>query len=346
MARNEQLIRQHKLLQVLERYRFGRTLAEMRDELVEELGLTSLHTRSVRRDIEALQAAGFDVASTETARGRVWKLGPRFRGTHQIAASSTELMALSLGRDLMHPLAGTPFWLGIESFWNKIQESLPDGVWSHYQKYRKILHVLGMPAKSYEKHQGMLKTINRAILEHRVLEIEYQRLGQSVATMRRVEPYGVAFYHSSLYVVADTCDAPEKESPVRHLKLDRFKKATALDQWFKPREEFDLEQHLQQSMGMFAGKETKKFKIKISAYAAPWVEEDPWHPEQEVKRHADGSITLTVKASHDLEVIPRILALGTEAELLSPVASRRLIAETIRDMRKSYENASAASDDE
>lgn len=336
MARNEQLIRQHKLLQILERYRFGRTLSEMRDELVDELGLTSLHTRSVRRDVEALRAAGFDVVCQEQDRGRVWKLGPQFRGTHKITASSTELIALSLGRDLMHPLAGTPFWLGIESFWNKIQESLPDGVWSHYKKYRKILHVLGMPAKSYQKHQGMLKTINRAILEHRVLEIEYQRLGQATASKRNIQPYGIAFYHSSLYVVADAVDASDPENPVRHLKLDRFRKATALDEWFTPREDFDLERHLEQSMGMFAGRKTKRFKIKISAYAAPWVEEDPWHPEQQVKRHADGSITLTVEAAHDLEVIPRVLALGTDAELLSPAASRQAIADTIQDMRKRY----------
>jgi predicted DNA-binding transcriptional regulator YafY len=336
MARNEQLIRQHKLLQVLERYRFGRTLAELRDELVDELGLTSLHPRSVRRDVEALQAAGFDVLSEETPRGRVWKLGPRFRGAHKITASATELIALSLGRDLMHPLAGTPFWLGIESFWHKVQESLPSAVWSHYEKYRKILHVLGMPAKSYEKHQGMLKTINRAILEHRVLEVEYQRLGQSTATRRRIEPYGVAFYHSSLYIVADACDAPVDANRVRHLKLDRFRRATALDEWFKPRDDFDLEKHLQQSMGMFAGGETKRFQIKISAYAAPWVEEDPWHPEQQVQRHDDGSITLTVNAAHDLEVIPRVLALGTEAELLAPKSSRRAIARIVSEMSTAY----------
>jgi hypothetical protein len=36
MARNEQLIRQHRILELLERYRFGRTVEELRDDLVEE----------------------------------------------------------------------------------------------------------------------------------------------------------------------------------------------------------------------------------------------------------------------------------------------------------------------
>lgn len=85
-------------------------------------------------------------------------------------------------------------------------------------------------------------------------------------------------------------------------------------------------------MGMFAGRKTRRFKIKVSAYAAPWIQEDPWHPNQEVKHHADGSITLTVEASHDLEVIPRVLALGGEAELLSPASSRKAIAEMIRGL--------------
>ena len=143
MARNEQLIRQHKILQILERSRFGRTLDEIRDDLVEELGLSSLHTRSVRRDLLALQAAGIDVDVHSVQRGKVWKLGPLAKGAHKITATSTELIALSLGRDLLHPLAGTPFWQGIESFWNKVQEELPEGVRSHYEKYRQILKVLG-----------------------------------------------------------------------------------------------------------------------------------------------------------------------------------------------------------
>jgi predicted DNA-binding transcriptional regulator YafY len=236
----------------------------------------------------------------------------------------------------LHPLAGTPFWLGIESFWNKIRESLPSQVWDHYEKYRQVLLVLGLPAKSYAKQQGILKTVNRSILEHRVVEIEYKPLGQDKPSLRRIQPYAIAFYHGSLYIIADAAEAKDQEDPIRHLKLDRFHKATALDEWFKPRRDFELETHLRESIGIFGGSNARTFRIKISAYAAPWVEEDPWHPNQSVKRHADGSITLTVRAAHELDIIPRVLQLGAEAEVMSPASCRKAIAKTVAELHARY----------
>lgn len=337
MARNEQLIRQHRLLQILERSRFGQTLNEIRDDLVDELGLTSLHTRTVRRDLEALQAAGIDIVDDEVQRGRVWKFGPMAKGAHKITASSTELIALSLGRDLLFPLAGTPFWLGIESFWSKVQEELPPAVWSHYEDYRQILKVLGTPAKSYAEHHGIMKTLNRAMLEHRVVEIEYQSLSKPLAT-RRIEPYSVVFYQSSLYIIAAAHEVSAgAEDRIRHWKLDRFKKATALDLWYKPEKDFDLDEYVSASMGIFSGEQAREFVIRVSNYAARWIREDPWHPEQKIEEQPDGGITLTVKASHDLEIIPRVLALGSEAELISPEGAREKMATMIRDMSKQYQ---------
>jgi predicted DNA-binding transcriptional regulator YafY len=337
MARNEQLIRQHKILQILERYHFGRTLDEIRDDLVDELGLTSLHQRTVRRDLEALQAAGIDVDAHDLPRGKVWKFGPMVKGTHKIMASATELIALSLSRDLLYPLAGTPFWLGIESFWNKLREQLPEAVWSHYEKYRQTLFVRGMPAKSYRQQHGILQTLHRCIQEHRIAEIEYQPIGKDAA-LRQIEPYAVVFYQSSLYIIAAARELPVGSvGRIRHWKLDRFLKATALDQWFQRPADFDLQQHLGQSLGIFvADGQAKNFRIRISSRAAPWVLEDPWHPDQQVTREADGSVMLTVKAAHDLEVIPRVLSLGSEAEVLAPVSCRRAIAQMIRDMAARY----------
>ena len=337
MARNEQLIRQHKILQILERYRFGRTLDEIRRELVDDLGLTSLHQRTVRRDLEALQAAGIDVDDQESPRGRIWKIGPGVSGTHKVTASATELIALSLSRDLLYPLAGTPFWLGIESFWSKLRDQLPDAVWDHYEDYRQALFVRGMPAKSYRQQHGILQTLHRCIQEHRVAEIEYQPIGKD-PSRRKIEPYAVVFYQSSLYIIAAASEiSAGQPDRIRHWKLDRFLRATALDTWFKAPADFDLEKHLGQSLGIFAAAgKPRDFRIRISARAAPWVTEDPWHSDQQVERQADGGVILTVRAAHELEIIPRVLSLGNEAEVLAPASCRRAIARMIRHMAGHY----------
>ena len=185
----------------------------------------------MRRDLEALQAAGFDVAAHATQRGKVWKLGPRAKSTHKITATATELMALSLGRDLLYPLFGTPFWQGIESFWNKVRDELPASVADHYEKYRRVLYVLGMPAKSYASKQGILKTLHRAILEHRVVEVDYQPPGRPAARgASNPTP------SCSISPACTSSRPPRKSRPdqerLRHWKLDRFQRATILDEWF------------------------------------------------------------------------------------------------------------------
>lgn len=339
MARNEQLIRQHKILQVLERLRFGATLEELRDTIVEELGLTSLHTRSIRRDIEALIAAGMPIQDDETQRGRVWKLTRSDKGFQKVAVTASELIALSMGRELMLPMVGTQFWMGIESFWNKVREQLPAGVWEHYQRYRRTLYVLGMPAKSYEKQQGMLKSANRAIQEHRRLEIEYQSLGKP-PSKRVIEPYGLVIYQSSIYVVA-TEEARDGEDTdrLRHWKLDRFLGATALDNWFKPNETIDVGSHLGQTVGIFSGQEAAQYVIRLSAEAARWVQEDPWHAQQAIAPQADGGVLLTVPAYNDMEIVPRVMALGAEAEVIEPARCRKLIQETIGKLHERYQSA-------
>ncbi len=265
MARNEQLVRQHKVLQILERRRFGASLDDLRDTLVEELGLTSLHERSVRRDIEALQAAGFDIACDETQNGRIWNLRRSDKGIHKLNVSASELMALSMSRDLMIPLLGTQFWQGIEGFWNKVREQLPSGVWEHYEKYRKTLYVAGVHAKTYEKQHGMLKTINRAIEEHRVVEIEYQTPGKPMS-VRRLEPYGLASSARASTSCAGSRAIRDRrlEVKLRHWKLDRFEKATALDVYFKANEEVDLQAHLSKSVGIFSGDRTTDYTIRLN----------------------------------------------------------------------------------
>ncbi|QDT04756.1 hypothetical protein K227x_31510 [Rubripirellula lacrimiformis] len=335
MARNEQLIRQHKLLQLLEYSHFGRTLDELRGDLVLDLGLTNLHERTVRRDVEALQAAGFDIQNETVERGKVYKLGQNNKGVHEVGLSASEMIALSIGRELLYPLVGTQYWRGIETFWNKVQEAVPDGVFDHYSRYRKTLHVFGGPSKSYENHEGMLKTINRAIVEHRVVEVEYESVGKPAST-RRIEPYGLAVYQSSIYVVAAAPEVTEPSERLRNWKLDRFRHATALDEYFKPDPSIELSKHLGKSIGIFSGEDPTMVQIRLGQRAAAYVREDPWHPEQKLESHEDGSTMMTIPASHPREVLPKVLSLGADAEVISPPIFREAVAEAVQKMAASY----------
>jgi predicted DNA-binding transcriptional regulator YafY len=337
MARNEQLIRQHKILQILERVRFGKTIDELMTDVVDELGLSSLHPRTLRRDLEALQAAGIDVDVHEEQRGKVWKLGPRHNSDHRITATASELIALSLGRQLLHPLAGTPFWMGIESFWNKIREELPATVLEHYEKFARTLRVRGVPTKSYERQHGIIKTINRAILEHRVVEILYQSREKPTGT-RKIEPYAIVLYQASLYVIAADHELPgdDPAARMRTWKIDRFEKATLLDEWFKESEPVDVDQFLSHSLGVFFGRDPQPFKIRLSPQAARLVAEEPWHAEQALNQLPTGDFELDIQAVNEVDIIQRVLELGSEAEILEPASTRKTMQTIVERLTQMY----------
>jgi predicted DNA-binding transcriptional regulator YafY len=331
VARNEQLIRQHKLLQALERTRFGSTLVELRDSLVEDLGLSSLHTRTLRRDIEALQSAGIDIVNDELQRGKVWKLGPNAKQAYTITATATELVALSLGRELLAPLSGTFIGQGINSFWKRVQDEVPDSVWQHYQRCRQTLFITGTPSKTYANHQGFLKTLERCVVQHRWCRIEYSSL-QNEASARRIAPRAIVFYNSSLYVIAHENNT---DANPRHWKLDRISVTEALDDYFSPTDE-DFHNYLDSGIGIFANEGTTVYEIRLTNAAAKWVAEEPWHPRQKLEILPDGGALLRVPAHHDMEVIPRVLGFCANAEILHPEACRKVMIELLANMVAMY----------
>lgn len=338
MARNDQLVRQLKLLQLLEESRYGLTLDELNRGLVDRLGLAALSDRTVRRDLEALQAAGFDVDSHAAPRGAVWKLGQSLRSVPKIAATCTELLALSLGRDLLAPLAGTPFAQGLDTLWDKIRGALPPPVWRHFDKRRRKVLVLGAPLKSYSAKSGILATLNQAVLQRRIVQIEYQPIAARAPQLREIEPYTLAVYQGSVYAVAAVCGAPPAE-PLRHLKLDRFRKAKLLDRRFKPRP-FDGRQHFANSVGVFKDERPVTVRVRFSARLAPWITETPWHIQQRVEADDDGGVVATFPAVYERELLPRILALGPEAEVLEPQSARDAALVALETAAKTYRRPS------
>ena len=103
MPRNQEVIRQWKVLHALESSRHGTTIPALAAEL-------NVTTRTIRRDLAALQEAGFPLFDERDEDGGVrWRLDGQVLKGLETGFTLQELCALYLSRNLLEAVAATPF---------------------------------------------------------------------------------------------------------------------------------------------------------------------------------------------------------------------------------------------
>ncbi len=340
--RYKQVARACKILEILQNSRYGKTTRELADEVVRYMGLRRVSLKSIERDLKFWQGYGFPIHSQKTSdpeRRTVWRLDRSCLDLPKLQISVLELLAFAVGRELLVPLAGTPYWEGIQMLWSKMRQTLPEPLWEHFERLRRSLVVRGPAAKQYTDKEGMLSALNRAIYQHRVTAIHYQGLGQARAEERMIEPHALVLSGGNIYVVAT--DAGTAQSEFKLFKLDRLSRATPCDQHFKPRGDFDPHELFAASVGVFRSGEPKRFRIRLFGPAARWVVEEPLHPKQIVLPFPEGDetgdVVLEIPCAYEEEIIRRVLALGDHAELLEPESCREALGRIARGLVETYD---------
>ena len=118
MARGDQLARQWKIIQSLISSRLGKSVSDLAEDL-------ECHTRTVYRDLEALQAAGFPVYTNIVGGKSIWSLLDGAKHSIPIPFNLPELMALYFSRGMMGVLMDTVLYDSLESLFDKIKIILP-----------------------------------------------------------------------------------------------------------------------------------------------------------------------------------------------------------------------------
>src|SRR5688500_4373104 len=121
MPRNAEVIRQWSIL---------RDLESSRRLTIDDLaGRTGVTTRTIRRDLEALQAAGFPLYDEVHDGRKYWTLEQRaFRRLDDTGFTLAELSALYFSRTLVECLASTPFHTDVRSAFDKLAAALTPGM--------------------------------------------------------------------------------------------------------------------------------------------------------------------------------------------------------------------------
>ena len=159
MPRNAEVIRQWTILRELERARSAGTTI---DDLADLCGVT---TRTIRRDLQALEEAGFPLFDDKTRDdGKTrWSInGQVFKG---LAAGLTlaELCALYFSRTLLESLAGTPFRDDLERAFDKLASGLTPHMKAFLDQLPRVIGAKAGPSERREADERTQRIVSRAL---------------------------------------------------------------------------------------------------------------------------------------------------------------------------------------
>jgi len=322
-VRNAEVIRQWKILKRIEagRYTTARDLAE-------EHGVTE---RTIRRDIEALQEAGFPLYDERSEGRKVWRLVEGFKQRLRQSFSLSELAALYFGRNLMSFLGGAPFAQDLESAFAKISEALPERSLPYLTRIQELFAARPEPWKDYSKKRDVISSIVDATLHQRQVRIAYYSFASRRVKSYTLDPYRVVYYHGGLYLYARAQEYAE----VRTFAVERIQRIEVLDSGFEVPHDFNVSEYARGAFGI-AGGRPEPVELAFDAEMAGYIRERVWHESQSLQDEADGSVVVRMNVAIGWELRAWVKGFLPHVEVRGPASLRDDIARDLETARKSF----------
>ena len=328
MPRNAEVIRQWSVLREIERSRAaGVTI----DELASQCGVT---TRTIRRDLQALEEAGFPIYDDRTRDdGRTrWIInGQAFKGL-TAGLTLSELCALYFSRSLVESLSGTPFRDDVDRVFEKLTAALTPHMQRFLDQLPRVLSAKSQPqaiADSTRRTRIEARALE-ATLHQREAEITYYSKSSDRTKTYLVHPYRLAYAQGALYLLAYV---PEY-SEVRTFAVDRISELSLREDSFTPIEELP-DEAFPHSLGVHSGP-PERVEIEFQPAAADYVRTRTWHASQQLRESDNGGVAMTLDVCLDRALESWILSFGPFARVISPDRLMRTIASQFEEARAQY----------
>jgi len=313
MPRGDQLSRQWKIIQALSASGRGKTAAELADEV-------ECTQRTVYRDLEALQAAGFPVYNERDDGRSLWQLSDAVKKQTPLPLSLPELMALYFCSDMVKTLPDTVFHESLESLFKKIKATLAPASLHYLQHIQKTITVGNKQYKNYAHSRDVIELINKAAIQWSSVQFMYYSMSGRKETRRTVDPYRIWFFKGSFYLVG-FCHLRQE---VRIFSIDRIRKLTLTEKRFTVRDDFDFDAFMQSGFGV-AGGVPEKVRVEFDASVGRYIEDKVWHESQKISRGDNGSVVFEARVALTPELKSWILNWGSHARVLEPESLREAI---------------------
>jgi len=325
VPRNQEVIRQWKVLHALETSRHGVSI----DALSRELDVT---TRTIRRDLAALQEAGFPLYDERDDDGRVlWRIDGQVLKGLETGFTLAELCAMYLSRNLLEAVAGIPFQRDLTNAFSRLEKMLSPRMRKFLDRLPSVLAAKPGPrARGAGADSDTVAKLLDATLHFRVVKMRYHSVSSRREKDYVIHPYRLAFAQGGLYLLADV---PEYDD-IRTFAIDRIAAVAIEKQTFTPKRQI-ADDVFANSLGVNTGP-AATVDIEFEAALAPFVRARVWHASQQVKELSDGRLRLTMNVCHDWALRSWILGWGPFARVVTPDALAGEIRADLDSARERY----------
>jgi predicted DNA-binding transcriptional regulator YafY len=330
MPRNAEVIRQWTVLREIERARAaGVTIGEL-------AALCKVTTRTIRRDLQALEEAGFplfDDRTRDDGRTRWCIDGQAFKA---LAAGLTlsELCALYFSRTLLNGLTGTPFRGDAERAFEKLASVLTPHMRQFLDELPRIIAAkadpMRLPARSAD-HDQIVTRIVEASLHQRQATLTYHSKQSDRTKTYLVHPYRLAYAMGGMYLLAYV---PEYQQ-TRTFAIERIEGMSVLEEGFEAVKDLP-EEAFPDSLGVHSGL-PERIELVFESAVADYVRAREWHRSQVVAEQPGGGLAMTLHVCRDWALRSWILSFGPFARVLYPESLAQEIAGQFEEARARYQ---------
>jgi predicted DNA-binding transcriptional regulator YafY len=309
MPRNAEVIRQWSILRDLEA---SRRLTI--DDLASRTGVT---TRTIRRDLEALQTSGFPLFDEVHDGKRYWTLEAKaFRRLDDTGFTLAELSALYFSRTLVEVLAATPFQQDVASAFDKLSAALTPGMRQFLDRLPLVIQAKGPspraggPEGAKTEREYIAKLLD-ATLNHRRATMKYFSMSSGREKEYVIEPYRLIYSPGGMYLQGFVPEYNE----VRTFSVDRIRGLSLHEERFTPADV--PEAAFAHSLGVNEGP-PEHIEIAFEPRIAPFLRERQWHASQTNSERKDGGLVVALDVCNDWALRSWILSFGPLARVLKP----------------------------
>jgi predicted DNA-binding transcriptional regulator YafY len=308
------------ILREVESRRTGVTIHELANKV-------NVSTRTIRRDLQALQEAGFAVydegEENETKR---WRLDTAPFRAVQEGLSVADVAALYLSRTVVEGLSGWPL---AEELRAAVREDRRGAQPAHAGV---PVHAAGgdfaktgprADSRSAAGLVGVDSASVRAARDRRIVEMRYFSASSNRAKSYTVQPYRLAWRRAA---VSRRLGARVRGVPDVRCRAHRTPVGVRGHVQEDARVPADL---FRSSMGVFWG-EPEPIEVLFAARVAMLVRGRVWHDSQVIEDQPDGSVKMSLLVCNDAALRSWLLGFGAAVRVLQPAALAKSLAEECR----------------